>query len=132
MGGGGGRGNGSGGNGGPNFRMSRGTIGLVAAGALVLWGVMSFYTVRPEEQSVELFLGSYSSTGSPGLNFAPWPLVTHEVVNVTSERTENIGIGRDNDGLMLTTDANIVDIGFQVVWNVSDPARFLFNIRDPQ
>ncbi|MGX9856255.1 FtsH protease activity modulator HflK [Limimaricola variabilis] len=130
--GGGGRGNGSGGNGGPNFRMSRGTIGLVAAGALVLWGVMSFYTVRPEEQSVELFLGSYSSTGSPGLNFAPWPLVTHEVVNVTSERTENIGIGRDNDGLMLTTDANIVDIGFQVVWNVSDPARFLFNIRDPQ
>ncbi|WPY93078.1 FtsH protease activity modulator HflK [Limimaricola variabilis] len=131
-GGGGGRGNGSGGNGGPNFRMSRGTIGLVAAGALVLWGVMSFYTVRPEEQSVELFLGSYSSTGSPGLNFAPWPLVTHEVVNVTSERTENIGIGRDNDGLMLTTDANIVDIGFQVVWNVSDPARFLFNIRDPQ
>jgi membrane protease subunit HflK len=88
--------------------------------------------VRPEEQSVELFLGSYSSTGSPGLNFAPWPLVTHEVVNVTSERTENIGIGRDNDGLMLTTDANIVDIGFQVVWNVSDPAKFLFNIRDPQ
>ena len=133
MGGGGNnRGTGSGGNGGPGFRMSRGTIGLVAAGALVLWGVMSFYTVQPEEQSVELFLGSYSSTGSPGLNFAPWPLVTHEVVNVTSERTENIGIGRDNDGLMLTTDANIVDIGFQVVWNVSDPAKFLFNIRDPQ
>ncbi|PSK87252.1 protease FtsH subunit HflK [Limimaricola soesokkakensis] len=130
--GGGGRGTGSGGNGGPGFHMSRGTVGLIAAGALVLWGVMSFYTVRPEEQSVELFLGSYSSTGSPGLNFAPWPLVTHEVVNVTSERTENIGIGRDNDGLMLTTDANIVDIGFQVVWNVSDPAKFLFNIRDPQ
>ncbi|EYD70974.1 FtsH protease activity modulator HflK [Limimaricola hongkongensis] len=133
MGGGGNRGTGSGGgNGGPGFQMSRGTIGLAAVGALVLWGVMSFYTVRPEEQSVELFLGSYSSTGSPGLNFAPWPLVTHEVVNVTSERTENIGIGRDNNGLMLTTDANIVDIGFQVVWNVSDPAKFLFNIRDPQ
>ncbi|SDE43755.1 FtsH protease activity modulator HflK [Limimaricola pyoseonensis] len=130
MGGGGGGGRGSGG--GDGFKLSRGTIGLVAAGALVLWGVMSFYTVRPEEQSVELFLGQYSATGNPGLNFAPWPLVTHEVVNVTSERTENIGIGRDNDGLMLTTDANIVDIGFQVVWNVSDPAKFLFNIRDPQ
>ncbi len=132
MGGRGGRGTGSGGPQGPGFKFNRGTIGLVAVGAAVLWGFMSFYTVRPEEQSVELFLGSYSSTGTPGLNFAPWPLVTHEVVNVTSERTENIGIGRDADGLMLTTDANIVDIGFQVVWNVSDPAKFLFNIRDPQ
>ena len=33
---------------------------------------------------------------------------------------------------MLTTDANIVDVGFQVVWNVSDPARYLFNIAEPQ
>ncbi len=132
MGGGGNRGTGSGGSGGPGFQINRGTDGLFAVGAALLWGFMSFYTVRPEEQSVELFLGSYSSTGTPGLNFAPWPMVTYEVVNVTSERTENIGIGRDNDGLMLTTDANIVDIGFQVVWNVSDPAKYLFNIREPQ
>lgn len=33
---------------------------------------------------------------------------------------------------MLTTDANVVDIAFQVVWNINDPAKFLFNIRDPQ
>jgi membrane protease subunit HflK len=33
---------------------------------------------------------------------------------------------------MLTTDANIVDINFQVVWNISDPAKLLFNMRDPQ
>ena len=33
---------------------------------------------------------------------------------------------------MLTTDANIVDIDFQVVWNINDPAKLLFNIRDPQ
>jgi membrane protease subunit HflK len=33
---------------------------------------------------------------------------------------------------MLTTDANIVDIEFQVVWNINDPAKLLFNIRDPQ
>ena len=35
------------------------------------------------------------------------------------------------NGLMLTRDQNIVDIGFQVVWNVSDPAAFLFNLADP-
>jgi membrane protease subunit HflK len=31
---------------------------------------------------------------------------------------------------MLTTDENIVDIDFQVVWNISDPAAYLFNLRD--
>jgi membrane protease subunit HflK len=137
MGGRGGNGgtNGSGGgDGGDGFKLTRGTVGLAALGAIALWAFSSFYTVRPEEQSVELFLGEYYSTGNPGLNFAPWPLVTAEVVNVTSERTENIGGGRGagGDGLMLTTDANIVDIDFQVVWNINDPAKLLFNLRDPQ
>jgi modulator of FtsH protease HflK len=123
--------NGTGGSGGPGF--SRGTVGLIALAAVGLWAFASFYTVRPEEQSVELFLGEFSSLGNPGLNFAPWPFVTYEVVNVTSERTENIGSSRaTGDGLMLTTDANIVDIDFQVVWNVKDPAKLLFNISDPQ
>src|SRR6056297_2610252 len=130
--GGGGSGGAGGGGGGPQF--GRVTVGLVALGAFALWIFASVYTVKPEEQSVELFLGSYSSTGQPGLNFAPWPLVTAEVINVTSERTENIGERANvgNEGLMLTTDANIVDINFQVVWNISDPAKILFNIRDPQ
>ena len=130
--GGGNRGGGTGGEGGPQF--GKGTIGLASLGAVALWVFASVYTVKPEEQSVELFLGAYYKTGNPGLNFAPWPIVTAEIVNVTSERTEDIGrnTGGREEGLMLTTDANIVDIGFQVVWNISDPAKLLFNIRDPQ
>jgi membrane protease subunit HflK len=61
--------------------------------------------------------------------------MTYDVVDVTSERTETIGAGgssRDSSGLMLTTDANIVDVGFQVVWNVSSPKDFLFEIADPE
>ena len=123
------------GGGGEGPMMTRGTIGIGLIVLAFLWAFMSFYTVGPEEQSVELFLGEYSQTGEPGLNFAPWPLVTYEVVNVTSERSEQIGKRNpqdDDNGLMLTTDENIVDIGFQVVWNVSDPARLLFNIAEPQ
>jgi membrane protease subunit HflK len=124
--------NGSGGGGGP--MLTRGTIGLGVVAAVVLWGMASFYTVKPEEQSVELFLGAYSSTGNPGLNFAPWPIVTKEVIPVTREQTEDIGVGARGSeaGLMLTGDENIVDIDFQVVWNITDPAKFLFNLRDPQ
>ncbi|MFP5508206.1 MAG: FtsH protease activity modulator HflK [Alphaproteobacteria bacterium] len=136
MGGRGGRGGaGGGGDGGPRGPIfTRSTIGLGVLAAVGLWAFTSFYTVRPEEQSVELFLGEFYKIGNPGLNFAPWPLVTAEVVNVTSERTEDVGVARGSEstGLMLTTDANIVDIDFQVVWNINDPAKLLFNLRDPR
>lgn len=101
-----------------------------------LWLAMSFYTVRPEEQSVELTFGECRGDciGQPGLNFAPWPIVTHEIVQVTRENTEEIGSGTirgTSAGLMLTGDENIVDITFQVVWNVRDPEQFLFNLSNP-
>lgn len=130
--GGGGRG-GSGGQGGGGPIFTKGTIAiglLVAAG---LWGAASFYTVKPEEQSVELFLGEFSAVGNPGLNFAPWPLVTAEVIPVTREQNEDMGGARgSDDGLMLTGDENVVDIDYQVVWNINDPAKYLFNLRDPR
>lgn len=115
--------------------ISRGTIGLGLLGAAVLWGFASFYTVRPEQESVELFLGEFYSVGTPGLNFAPWPFVTAEVFDSTTNRTEQLGVGRgvsDNAGLMLTTDENIVDIDYQVVWNVKDAENFKFSLRDPE
>jgi membrane protease subunit HflK len=134
MGGGNGGSGGSGGQGGGGPEGIRGMLGLGALLAIGLWAFSSFYTVKPEEKSVELFLGEFSSVGNSGLNFAPWPLVTYEVLPVTREQTESIGIGgRGNDaGLMLTGDENIVDIDFEVVWNINDPAKFLFNLRDPQ
>ena len=125
-------GSGSGGGGGP--AISRGMIGLGLIGAVVLWGMSSFYRVETQEQSIELFLGEFSEIGTEGLNFAPWPLVTAEVFDVTTNRTEELGIrgsGGGNEGLMLTTDENIVDIDFQVVWNIKDAKEFKFSLRDP-
>jgi membrane protease subunit HflK len=115
---------------------TRGPIGLVLLALAGFWAYSSFYTVKPEEQSIELFLGSYYKTGTSGLNFAPWPIVRAEVLTTTRENTEDIGVGirggRADDGLMLTGDENIVDIDFQVVWNISDPREFLFNLADPR
>jgi len=129
---GGGGGSDGGGTGGPRF--GRGTFLLGGLVAVVLWGAASFYTVKPEEQAVELFLGDYYRTTNPGLNFAPWPLVRYEKLVVTREQSEDIGVGgRGSEaGLMLTGDENIVDIDFQVVWNITDPAKYLFNLRDPR
>ncbi|WP_299847334.1 FtsH protease activity modulator HflK [uncultured Roseovarius sp.] len=129
---GGGGGNGAGGGDGPGI--GKGTFFIGALVAVGLWGAASFYTVKPEEQSIELFLGKFSGIGTEGLNFAPWPVITAEVFNVTTNRTEDIGVrrsGRDNDGLMLTTDENIVDIDFQVVWNIKDAKNFKFSLKYP-
>lgn len=123
-------GNGGGGAGGGFSGRGLALVGLAAVG---MWLFASFYTVKPEERSVELFFGSYYKTGNPGLNFAPWPVVTHEIVQVTGERVTDVGTGRTgfDSGLMLTRDEAIVDIEFQVVWNISDPAAFLFNLSTP-
>lgn len=118
---------------GPIF--TRRTVGIGAAVLVALWGYASFYTVQQDERSVELLFGSFSAIGEPGLNFAPWPVVRAEILPVTTERTENIGDApgaRANSGLMLTSDEAIVDIEFQVVYNISDPRDYLFNLADPQ
>ena len=60
--------------------------------------------------------------------------MSHEIVQVTTERVTEVGTGRSalDTGLMLTRDEAVVDIEFQVVWNVTDPARYLFNLADPR
>ncbi|MDE0967942.1 MAG: FtsH protease activity modulator HflK [Octadecabacter sp.] len=134
------------GSGGP--QITRGMVGLGLLAGVALWLFTSVYTVRPEQRSVELFLGEFSTIGESGLNFAPWPIITYEIVNVSQERVIEIGeeevpaqLGSSRAvqsqleadiGLMLTGDENIVDIDFQVVWNITEPDKFLFNLADPE
>ncbi len=134
---GGGGGGGRGGKGGGGEGLGRGgwlLIGIALIG-FYLWN--SVYTVKPEERSVVLLFGEQSGTGEPGLNFIFWPVQTAEILPVTSQNTIDIGVNQRqssrgaDQGLMLTGDENIVDIDFQVVWNISDPEKFLFNLAAP-
>ncbi len=133
MGGRGGAGGGRGGSGLPKF--GRGSLFLIAIAAVGVWLFASLYSVKPEQKSVELMFGKFYKIGNSGLNFAPWPVITKEIVGVSRERSEDIGGGANANssrGLMLTGDENIVNIDFQVVWNISDPAKYLFNLADPK
>ncbi|MEM9146484.1 MAG: FtsH protease activity modulator HflK [Pseudomonadota bacterium] len=110
---------------------------IVPAVLGVGWMFQSIYFVDVSERSVELFLGEFYQIGEPGPNFAPWPLVTYDILPVTRENQISIGLGgpgaaRGDQGLMLTGDENIVDIGFQVVWNINRPDQFLFNVAEPE
>jgi membrane protease subunit HflK len=134
-------GGGGGGGGGDFPTLGRRGFALIGALIVVAWGALSLYTVKPEEQSVELLFGEYLGTRGPGLNFAPWPFVTYEKRAVTRENVIDVGAtipgirGRSaqiDPGLMLTGDENIVDIEFQVVWNIGNLRQFLFNLASPE
>jgi modulator of FtsH protease HflK len=122
------RGGGDGGGGGP--KIGRGGLGLVALALVAAWMFASFYRVDTSEQSVELLFGERYRVGTEGLNFAPWPVVTKEIYPVTRENIINVGSVLEN-GLMLTGDENIVDIDFQVVWNIGNIEDFIFNLAEP-
>ncbi|MCK0142344.1 FtsH protease activity modulator HflK [Aliiroseovarius sp. F20344] len=125
------KGGGQGGQGAGGPGIGRGSILLVALVAVAVWVFASFYRVDTSEQSVELLFGERYGVGQEGLNFAPWPVVTKEIYPVTRENVINIGDGT-SEGLMLTGDENIVDIDFQVVWNISDIEAFVFNLAAPE
>jgi membrane protease subunit HflK len=133
---GGGRGGRGGGGGGPG--VERLLPIAIPAVLVAAWLLQSFYRVDTGEESVELFLGEFSQIGSEGLNFAPWPLVTYEILPVRRENTIDIGKAqgagtrRSDAGLILTGDENIVDVDYQVVWNIARPDLFLFNVAEPE
>ena len=138
----GGKGNGGGGGyGGPGQGdgfggfVNRKTLALAAVAVVAIWAFLSFYTVKPEERAVELLFGKYYRVTDEGLHFAPWPAITAEVINTSGQNTTEIGtgqMGESDNGLMLTGDQNIVDIEFEVVWNISDPTKYLFNLKEPE
>ncbi|MEL7468993.1 MAG: FtsH protease activity modulator HflK [Pseudomonadota bacterium] len=136
--GGGTNGTGGGGGGRPGSGMDKALPYLIPVLLVGFWVYQSLYRVETQEQSVELFFGEFSQIGTEGLNFAPWPVVTYEKLAVTRENTIDIGTGnrtsgtRAEEGLMLTGDENIVDIDFQVVWNIREPDKFLFNLASPE
>lgn len=125
------KGGGRGGQGAGGPGIGRGSILLIALVAAAVWVFASFYRVDTSEQSVELLFGERYGVGEEGLNFAPWPIVTKEIYATTRENVINIGDGT-SEGLMLTGDENIVDIDFQVVWNISDIEKFVFNLAAPE
>lgn len=118
---------------------------LAGIGIILLvgtWLYASVFQVETNERAIVLTLGEYSPPPrAPGLNMAFWPIQTHETLQVTDERSVDVGVDstrvrrgsvpRDG-GLMLTGDENVVDVNFQIVWNISDPSNYLFNLALPE
>jgi modulator of FtsH protease HflK len=104
--------------------------------------------VRPDEIGIKTVFGRYVSKSPPGLDWN-WPAPIGSVIKPRVTQINRMEIGSAlvtnqrgqvqqrqsmEDSLMLTGDGNIVDVAFQVQWQI-DPARpenFVFNIQNPE
>jgi modulator of FtsH protease HflK len=126
---------GGGGGGGSGFpgMPSGGRLWVLVFGALIgIWVLFtSIHPIGPREKGVVTFLGRYSGTLDPGIQFTlPAPFQLVDVVDVGNIRTENFPNTGEN--LMLTGDQNIVDLAYSVRWDIRSASEFTFQIKDPR
>ena len=101
-------------------------IGLLLLVAIFV-AYSSIFTVQTGERAVITQFGRYTRTAEPGLNFRfPWPVETHETVNVDGVREISL-----KGQAVLTSDENIVVVDMGAQYNIKDAANYLFLTRDP-
>lgn len=121
-----------------NLRQFGGGIGLLIILVLVVWLASGFYIVDASQRGVVLQFGRYKESTDPGLHLRlPYPIQSHEIVNLSGVRTVEVGYrgGEKNkvlkEALMLTDDENIVMVQFAVQYLLKDPQNYLFKNRHP-
>ncbi|HEX2566703.1 MAG TPA: FtsH protease activity modulator HflK [Burkholderiales bacterium] len=124
--------------GGGGVRHLGGGASVLVALVVIVWLASGFYIVDAASRGIVLTFGRYSEETGPGLRWRlPWPIQTHELVNLAQVRTLEVGY-RNNvrtkvlkESLMLTDDENIVDLQFAVQYTVKDARDYIFNVRRP-
>ena len=119
---------------------------LIIVLVLTVWLGSGFYTVEPDEQGVEMMFGEWVATTQPGLNYN-WPAPIGAIYRPKVTRVNRVEAGfrsgsegtrstisrqLPSEALMLTSDENIIDINFVVLWVINDAGKYLFNIRAPE
>jgi membrane protease subunit HflK len=123
----------------PSGRMLGGGAGVLVALVLAIWLASGFYVVDAASKGVVLTFGKYTDQTDPGLRWRmPFPIQSHEIVNLSQVRTIEVGYRNIvktkvlKESLMLTDDENIVDLQFAVQYVVTDARAWLFNNRRPE
>lgn len=114
-----------------------GGISPIAIIAIVIIGLgilaYNFFTFRvePDQVGVVLRFGEFNRQVEPGLNFRlPAPIETVFTPQVTRENQYTIG-SIPAESLMITSDENILDVTFTVVWLINNAQDYLFNLEEP-
>ena len=115
-----------------------GIVVVVAVLFLLLTG--SFYNVSEQENAVVTMFGKVVRTDTAGLYFKI-PLIQQvKKVDITTHgtgvgytiSTEGQNIADPGNGIMITSDLNLLDIDFYLEYRVADPVAYLYNSNNPE
>jgi membrane protease subunit HflK len=124
---GGGGGSGSGSAGKKGFRLSPQLIGIVVLILVAVWFAFGWYQVDEQERGVVLRLGKVQELFTePGLRWNP--KFIDEVIKVNMTRINS----SEHSQQMLTEDDNIVKVDLVVQFRVSEPIKYVVDIREPE
>jgi membrane protease subunit HflK len=129
------------------FNPQKGLLPILVVVVLIVIGAYtSMYEVDTEETGVVLRFGKFSGFADPGLHFK-LPLGIDRVYLVPTGRVlkEEFGFrtvtpdvrstftkrGLEEESLTLTGDLNVSDVEWIVQFQVADPFKFMFRIKDP-
>ena len=107
---------------------------IVVLGLLIV-GLNSFYTITEQEKAVITTFGVARAEGEPGLHFKV-PFV--QSVQKVSTTSQGFTVGyNDNketieeEGVMITSDYNFVNVDFYVGYKVVDPIKYVYASQQP-
>jgi modulator of FtsH protease HflK len=104
---------------------------IIIGAFVALWLVWtSFHRLGPEQEGVITFLGKYSRTVGPGIQFTlPAPLENIQKVDTKQIQTTAVGSAKaSSENLVLTKDQSIIDMAYDVRWSIKDPELYLFQL----
>lgn len=130
----------------PKFKKPQGGLWIILLVVVGLaLGSTAYFTVDPEETALVLRFGKYVRNAGPGLHFKA-PLGVEQVYLVKTGRVfkEEFGFrgvapgvrsrfrekGLGHESLMLTGDLNVIDVKWIVQYQVRDPYKWLFAVRN--
>jgi membrane protease subunit HflK len=108
------------------------TSSLDELGFIAVWLIFtSVHSISPGQRGVVTRFGRYSATLGPGVSMTlPSPIDRVTKIDVENIRTVDLGSDDTND-LMITGDANLLDIAYSVRWNIRTPELYLFELAQP-
>ena len=120
-------GSGGTGGGGPEQMLSDNRTPYIIAGIAVLfWAYQSFFTIDQAERGVVQRFGQFVAVRDPGLGFHFWPI--EQLTKVNTQQVSSVNY----TAKVLTQDINLIDMSLAVQYQLRDPVKFLFQVKDPE
>jgi membrane protease subunit HflK len=108
-------------------REGRSFFAIIVLVILAWWLGSGFFQIKAAERGVILRFGKLVDVRNQGLGWRwPWPIESLIKVNVASVNSS------EYKSRVLTSDVNLVDLRFAVQYQLSDPIKALFQVKDPE